>query len=750
MASRVKPYVPDIRKFKDFFHHKMKATFQTFSKNRGGKQKPINFSGRGNKKTLNKLIHANVNDRMDVGMMIGRSGSGSRSASAVDEIGAVFIDRDKGELTRKQLMALPLPPHLIVDTSPDNFHAYWLVKGCSVDHFKPVQKALASTFGTDANVCDASRVMRVPGTINWKRDKPFLASITHIDEGARPISLDRFVRKMNLNVDLPNADTSLTAGDTTIGMAAKREMTPELNAEIEAALDGLPADDRWMWQRVGMAINSVDNSAAGYEIWTRWSRTSSKFDEKDQRARWTQFKAIAAGGVNLNTLFWLAKDWKKSGNFAYDEMRLAHVFAKASEHCLRYERESEQWYHFTGVIWRVDKQAPVRQAHSFIEGLCDGEKGDAAEYLKHYRTTTGMRSIVNHAAILDEMLITPEEFDTDSNLLATKNGVIDLLTGKFRAAAKDDYLRRQVSVEFDPNAKCPIWISFLKEVTCQDRDLYEFIRRAVGYTMFGHANLQIFFVLVGSGGNGKGVLVRTFQKVLGNYALSVAPNLLTSAFSGSANGPTPALARLDGARMVVCTELPSKKGFDEAFIKQYAGGDEIVSRQGYGQMFASKPEGKLWLSTNDLPEIRAADDAMWRRLKPIPFHAKFRGETVDPKLEQKLANEYPGILNWALEGATQYSSDGLGSCSAVDRLQTRMRMQSDSVLAWLSECCVEKSDVEIQSSTAYDSYLLFAQKSERKALSTAAFRISLEGKGFHHHKRRKFNVFEGLSLRKNR
>src|SRR5690606_1628844 len=100
-------------------------------------------------------------------------------------------------------------------------------------------------------------------------------------------------------------------------------------------------------------------------------------------------------------------------------------------------------------------------------------------------------------------------------------------------------------------------VAFMKSVTCKDRGLYEYIQRALGYTLFGKADLQIFFLVVGSGSNGKGVLMRTLKNFLGEYAQSVAPNLLVSAFGGNANAPTPALAKLHGARLVICTELPT-------------------------------------------------------------------------------------------------------------------------------------------------------------------------------------------------
>jgi putative DNA primase/helicase len=623
-------------------------------------------------------------------------------------------------------LALPIPPHAIVETSQGNHHAYWLVDGCHVEQFKPLQQALAKQLGTDPNVCDANRAMRLPGTINWKHDKPFLAKLVRLQEDAKPIPVDRFIKKMELQ--LVTREINKSATDSVTVTSSANQFTPALRRKVAVALEGLAADDRWCWLRVGMALHSVDSGEAGYDIWTAWSRNSAKFDEKDQRRNWDSFKPN--GGINIHTLFWIANHVKAGGAMVFDEMSLARMFEETTAQRLRYDRDSKKWYYFNDVVWVEDAQAPMRLVLGLIEELNLGEKGGTTDSLKRFRSAAGFRGIVHNAELREGLHISPQEFDKHSNLLAVKNGVVDLATGTFRAATADDYLRRQANVIFDAQASCPHWIRFMRSVTCEDRALYAFIRRALGYTLIGQANLQLFFVAIGSGGNGKGVLMRTVQKVLGDYAQSVAPNLLTSAYSGNVNGPTPALARLCGARMVVCTELPSGRRLDDAFVKQYAGGDEITARPTYGNVFSFKPEGKLWLSTNEMPEIPATDEAMWRRLKPIPFKAKFRGNAVDDTLEEKFKSEYPGILNWLLKGAKEFTAEGLGSCDAVEELEAQMRKASDSVHAWMVECCVKQNGEAVQAALAYDSYTNFTRRSRRKPLSPSIFRFSLEDKGF--------------------
>jgi hypothetical protein len=99
-----------------------------------------------------------------------------RTAADIISIRAHWVDLDAAPLTN--LKRLKLRPHIIVPTSPNKFHVYWLVKDAPLDQFKGTQKRLAKLVGGDPNVCDLSRVMRLPGFFNQKQpDKPFLVDV---------------------------------------------------------------------------------------------------------------------------------------------------------------------------------------------------------------------------------------------------------------------------------------------------------------------------------------------------------------------------------------------------------------------------------------------------------------------------------------------------------------------------------------------------------------------------------------------
>lgn len=735
--TKMQPNISEIKQFKRFFHGDNPAVFQMYSKKKGGGRfiyKKLIAS------VIEQLLQAN-DDGFEIAMLINHSDTGGRKNEDIGNINSFYVDFDDKKITLENILNLPVKPHLVTETSPGNYHAYWLVDDCCLDVFPVIQYQLAVKLGGDTSVRDPSRVMRVPGTTNWKRDKPFLSRIVYIDENAKPVRRN-FEKLMGLENE---SEAKRAAGDKTENGHCNDCNLKAYRSKLKEALNKVSSDPYHDWLKVGMAIHNDDSTSIGYNMWTNWSKKSKKFDEKVQKKTWRAFKINR--GLTIGSIFWLANKSASKKALKYNESTLSDFFSQTANATLRFNIINKSWYEFDGVIWKKDNSAPNRRIRNFIKDLISVYKDDEKSNIKNFATVAQYSSLTKHSELIDEMSVDYELFDKNPLLLAVGNGVIDLNYGAYQRSKPSYYLTRASKVIYDEEAKCPIWVNFLKQVVKGDKQLYKFIQRALGYSITGNTDLQLFFVAIGSGSNGKGVLMRTVTKIMGSYAKSVAPNLMTSAYSGNANGPSDALANLHGCRLTICTELPSGKRFDEAFIKQYAGGDEITARPSYGEVFTFKPEGKLWISTNDLPEISATDEAMWRRIKPIPFNAKFTGTDVDPKLEEKLIAEHPGILNWLISGARDYSNFGLGSCKAVDNLIQKMRHDADSVLSWLDECCITGIDLISPAGLTYDSYDEFMRNQHRKPYSSTVFKIKLIEKGYIHSKKKTGNVWSGFKVK---
>jgi putative DNA primase/helicase len=86
------------------------------------------------------------------------------------------------------------------------------------------------------------------------------------------------------------------------------------------------------------------------------------------------------------------------------------------------------------------------------------------------------------------------------------------------------------------------------------------------------------------------------------------------------------IARLAGARMVLCSEVNEDDRFDEAKVKQLTGGDTLTARFMQQDHFSFTPTHHLWLMGNHQPAVRAGGRSFWRRLRLIVAVKGSRGQ----------------------------------------------------------------------------------------------------------------------------
>ena len=83
---------------------------------------------------------------------------------------------------------------------------------------------------------------------------------------------------------------------------------------------------------------------------------------------------------------------------------------------------------------------------------------------------------------------------------------------------RDHYHLSQIPVAYDPNATAPRFKQFLGEVFegCEDTEERSLlILEFIGYSLQTNCNLERFIILIGSGANGKSVLLSILEKLLG-------------------------------------------------------------------------------------------------------------------------------------------------------------------------------------------------------------------------------------------
>jgi len=322
------------------------------------------------------------------------------------------------------------------------------------------------------------------------------------------------------------------------------------------------------------------------------------------------------------------------------------------------------------------------------------------------RRITGWALTSQNASRINAMLamaqphiaIKVNALDADPFLLTCENGTVDLKTGELRPHDPSDLITRLVPVEYNPDAAAPRFRQFLREVLV-DEDVITFVQRYAGYSLTGDARERAFAILWGSGKNGKSTLVELLHEVIGDYAQNTdVETVLAKRHTGVGND----VAALKGARFVSCSEVEKGRRLAESKVKQLTGRDTVTARFLFNEPFDFKPEFKLWMSTNNKPEIRGTDDAIWDRIRLVPFTRRFEGSNSDTDLPRKLREELPGVLAWMVEGCLSWQSEGLGEPERVTNATAEYRYEMDTLAAFIEECCVVHQDIRVRFAPLHD------------------------------------------------
>lgn len=260
-----------------------------------------------------------------------------------------------------------------------------------------------------------------------------------------------------------------------------------------------------------------------------------------------------------------------------------------------------------------------------------------------------------------------------------------------------------------------------------DTPVIEFVQRAFGYTLTGDTRERIMLILWGSGKNGKSTLVELFTDLLGDYATGTdVETILAKKYSGVGNE----VAALKGARFVPTSEVEKGRRLAESKVKQLTCRDTVTARFLFSELFSFRPEFKLWLSTNNKPEIAGTDDAIWDRIRLVPFTRRFVGTNQDASLPAKLRDEMDGILAWAVRGCLSWQKSGLGEPETVIKATESYRTEMDTLAAFIGDRCVLHPKAEVPATALHQEYQKWCAENGEEVQKQRKFGAQLSERGY--------------------
>jgi putative DNA primase/helicase len=382
--------------------------------------------------------------------------------------------------------------------------------------------------------------------------------------------------------------------------------------------------------------------------------------------------AVPAQGFNLTDL----------GNAA----RLVHRHGRNLRYCWLWRKwlvwDGKRWVKDdTGEVYRLAKDTVASIYQEARSAPDDDTRKALGKHAMRSEAGARIKEMVDLAR--SDVPVTPDQLDASRDLLNVLNGTIDLRTGELREHRREDLITKIAPAKYRPEATAPTWGTFLERVL-PGEELRAFVQRAAGYSATGDTSEQCLFINHGTGANGKTTCQEAIAAALGDYAMRAPTEMLLTKRSG---GVPNDVARLKGARFVSASETEEGRRLAESLVKDLTGQDSITARFMWAEFFDFTPTHKLWLSTNHKPEIRGTDNAIWRRIRLIPWSVTIPPAEQDKKLPTALRHELPGILAWIVRGCLAWRREGLQAPDEVRKATGQYRAEMDVLAGFLAECC---------------------------------------------------------------
>lgn len=426
------------------------------------------------------------------------------------------------------------------------------------------------------------------------------------------------------------------------------------------------------------------------------------------------------------------------------DVAIADWFSACKNDSIVYADREDQFYKKRNGVYDPVTPTEIKgDITDFLSGpLCCGDRTDK-DVRRSLQSVAKIRSTFDISKSF--LRVDDRQFDRDNHHIGTENGVVDLST--FKVTNDTGIVTKRIGTSFLPDVDCPLFKQFLQQVFDNDDEKICYLRRAVGYTLTGSVDAQIMFILTGKGANGKSVLLKLIAALMGSYGGAIPSHSITQQKFG--NDKTDDLASLSGKRFVVASEGDAGDRLAAAKIKRLVAGDPISVRKLYGSYFDLYPKFKLWFGSNDLPIVSGTDYAIWRRIHFIHFPRTFEPQEQDPRLLEKLKQELPGILNWALEGLKEIGSmkgDFLRPPTSVLESVNEYKADNDNTSKFIHDRCVRCAMSSVGATDLYNSYRSWCMESAVEALPLNTFGKELTSLGFEVGRKNTGNVRKGLRL----
>jgi P4 family phage/plasmid primase-like protien len=230
-----------------------------------------------------------------------------------------------------------------------------------------------------------------------------------------------------------------------------------------------------------------------------------------------------------------------------------------------------------------------------------------------------------------------QKLDQNRYLLCFRNGVVDFKEKRFRKALPEDYLSKCTQINYNEINETK-HATLIQEIHEYMRKLFpipelcEYMWNHLASVLIGDtAKTQCLHYYTGEGQNGKSMLIKLLETILGDYATQLDASFFVNErpVRGKA---TPELLSLIGSRLAVTSEPSEGEKLNEGPMKQLTSGtDKITFRGLYKDQESFIPQVHSVIMSNHYLPVKSRDHGTWRRIRVVKFVSLF---TDHPKPDE--------------------------------------------------------------------------------------------------------------------
>ena len=304
-----------------------------------------------------------------------------------------------------------------------------------------------------------------------------------------------------------------------------------------------------------------------------------------------------------------------------------------------------------------------------------------------------------------------DKLNQNPHLICFKNGVYDLKLNQFRDGQQDDYISKNIPIEYKEYSESDNEVQDVKEFLQKifpDSSIRAYFMDTYSDIFVGGNSQKKVYMWTGDGDNGKSIVQNFFELMLGELAIKFNTQYFTGkkTSTGSAN---PELSRAaPPVRHATMEEPDADETLNIGELKKLSGGDSYWARDLFEKGKSTRevfPMFTLTFICNKLPKLKYSDKATWNRIRVIPFESTFINPgdpcpvTFEEQLREKkfpmdrnFKEKIPGmiqafawyLLEWRKKITIRIEPEKVKEATAI------YRKQNDIYRQFIDECIIEE------------------------------------------------------------